>query len=257
MERIMERMTMNAGAPGWDAENAEIANLTARQELAVMLRLLCAEGFDDHLFGHVTVDQGDGTFLSNPAEVGWDQVRASDLLVVDKNRRRLEGKGTPHGGLSIHFAMRQYAAPGTANVVIHNHPRYATLWAARRQVPPIYDQGGAWDNCDLLLLEDYGNNLEIGLRHGKALGDAGWALLAHHGVLIAGSSLAEAYFRSVVLETRSRRAWEIQAMQGETPLPMSAEFVSKAMEGGGAAYRKFWWNFGKRRQLRHDRTVLE
>ena len=257
MERVMERMTISASASSWDEENDEIANHAPRQELAVMLRLLCAEGFDDHLFGHVTVDQGDETFLTNPAEVGWAQVRASDLLVVDKSGHRLEGKGTPHGGLAIHFAMRQYATPGAANVVIHNHPRYATIWAARRQVPPIYDQGGAWDNSDLLLLDDYGNNLEIGTRHGKALGNAGWALLAHHGVMIAGPSLAEAYFRSVVLEARSRRAWEIQAMQGETPPPMSAEFVCKATRGGGTAYRKFWWNFAKRRQLRHDRTALE
>lgn len=258
MERTLNNSTTEIRDSNWDEESEALAHFTPRQELAIMLRLLHAEGFDDHVFGHITLDLDNDTFLTNPNEIGWDQVRASDLLLVDRRSRRLQGSGTPHEGLAIHFSLRSHAVPGTAKVVIHNHPHYATLWAARKQIPPIYDQGGALESRELLLLEDYGTNAEIGRRHGKVLADAGWFLLAHHGVVITGSSIAEAYFRAVVLEMRCRRAWEIEAMHGQAAAPMPAEFVRQAglIAASGPDYWKFWWNFGKRRQMRKDRTVL-
>ena len=40
--------------------------LTAAQELALLARILYREGYNDHLAGHITYRQPDGTFLVNP-----------------------------------------------------------------------------------------------------------------------------------------------------------------------------------------------
>ena len=129
----------------------EVCNLTLRQELALLLRALKVEGYDDHFLGHITVNNGEGKYLTNPMELAWDQVRASDILLVDDKNNKLEGAGTPHEGLALHFPIHQQSTPGTVKIVIHNHPKYATLWATRGQVPPVYEQGGAFDFCPVLL----------------------------------------------------------------------------------------------------------
>ena len=43
-----------------------LPELTAAQELALLCRCLFAEGYEDHLAGHITYKQPDGTFLVNP-----------------------------------------------------------------------------------------------------------------------------------------------------------------------------------------------
>lgn len=241
------------------ARKLEVARLTPRQELAILLRVLFTEGFDDHVFGHITVAQDGGTYLTNPNELPWDQVRASDILVVDDTIRKLEGEGTPHSGLALHFAVRRHAQ-GIVRVVIHNHPRYATLYAAARRVPPVYDQGGAMEVRDLPLIEDYGSNAEIGRSHGAAIARAGWALLAHHGVVITADSFAQACFRATALETRAKRAWEVEAIHSAGPMsagPMAPELVRKAGAQVLPEYADYWWDFMKRRTLNIDRTVLD
>ena len=61
----------------------EVRNLTVRQDLALMFRALQREGYNDHFLGHITVRVGEGQYLTNPMELAWDQVRASDLLLED------------------------------------------------------------------------------------------------------------------------------------------------------------------------------
>jgi len=37
--------------------------LTEREQIVLLARALWHEGYDDHLAGHITVNQGDGTLL--------------------------------------------------------------------------------------------------------------------------------------------------------------------------------------------------
>src|SRR5580692_9807213 len=60
-----------------------LPDLTPAQELALLARCLFAEGFDDHLAGHITYRQPDGTFLVNPFGLTWDEVTASDVMTMD------------------------------------------------------------------------------------------------------------------------------------------------------------------------------
>jgi len=56
-----------------------LPELTAAQELALLCRCLFAEGYDDHLAGHITYKHPDGTLLVNPFGLTWDEVTASDI----------------------------------------------------------------------------------------------------------------------------------------------------------------------------------
>jgi hypothetical protein len=43
-----------------------LPTLTAHQQLALLCRVLFREGYNDHIAGHITLRQDDGTMLVNP-----------------------------------------------------------------------------------------------------------------------------------------------------------------------------------------------
>jgi L-fuculose-phosphate aldolase len=64
--------------------------LSPRAELALLCRLLFAEGYDDHIAGHVTLKQADGTILCNPWELAWDELKASDVITLDESGKVID-----------------------------------------------------------------------------------------------------------------------------------------------------------------------
>src|SRR6476620_12534535 len=68
-----------------------LGELTAPQELALLARCLFAEGYNDHLAGHITSKQPDGNFLVNPFGLTWDELRASDVMTMDSDGNTLDG----------------------------------------------------------------------------------------------------------------------------------------------------------------------
>jgi ribulose-5-phosphate 4-epimerase/fuculose-1-phosphate aldolase len=240
--------------PEWNPD--PIAGLTPKAEIAIALRILHSRGYDDNYFGHITVGQPDGTLLTNPWEVIWDQLRASDILTVDMEGRKIEGRYSPSPAISLHLAVKHYAKdPNKARVVLHQHPRYATLWAMREQAPPIYDQGGSWVDSPIYVVPEFSAGDVVTREHGEGITDCGWALLSDHGVLVLGSNLVEATWRASVLEYRSRRAHELEGRPGATP--MDAETAQEsANQIKGLAFTKQWWDAEVHRQVRMDPSVL-
>ena len=59
-QALLARFTPKPG------RHALLPELTPRQTLALLCRVLCREGYNDHIAGHITVRQDDGTYLANP-----------------------------------------------------------------------------------------------------------------------------------------------------------------------------------------------
>jgi hypothetical protein len=72
-----------------------LPDLTPAQELALLARCLFSEGYDDHLAGHITYKQPDGTFLVNPFGLTWDELRASEAVRGDGAARAAPGPHDP------------------------------------------------------------------------------------------------------------------------------------------------------------------
>src|SRR3954467_8800170 len=71
-----------------------LPELTPAAELALLARMLFREGYDDHLAGHITYKQPDGTLLVNPFGMPWDEVRAGDVMRIALEGNVLEGPWT-------------------------------------------------------------------------------------------------------------------------------------------------------------------
>jgi len=99
---------------------ALLPELTPRQSVALLCRVLSREGYNDHIAGHITVRQDDGTYLANPWELTWGEVTASDIVRLDQHGKVIEGDWNITPAINLH--MDVHAARHDVGVVIHNHP---------------------------------------------------------------------------------------------------------------------------------------
>jgi ribulose-5-phosphate 4-epimerase/fuculose-1-phosphate aldolase len=142
-------------------------------------------------------------------------------------------------------------------VSVHNHPRYATIWANHKRVPPVYDQTSSLIEHDIAIYDEWGGLVgewDAAEKVAAALGDGQAALLAHHGVFVAGRSINEAYIRCMVLEWRCKQAWMVEALGPTPPMPrQQSDLMADRINRVG--YRALWEAM-VRREIRLDPDVL-
>jgi ribulose-5-phosphate 4-epimerase/fuculose-1-phosphate aldolase len=234
-----------------------LPELTVRQELVLLARALWREGYDDHLAGHITCNLGDGTLLCNPWLLTWAELRPSQVIRIDLEGRLVEGDWPVPLGIPLHLALHE-ARPDVA-WAMHNHPRFATVWADMGEVPPAMDQSSVLGGGELVLVDEYQgavNDADAARAAVKAMGDADLALLAGHGAFVIGGSARAVHQRAVALEQRCARAWQIRAAGGELRSPLPEAFVATRARGDGEGFFGFWEAMA-RHELRADPTLLD
>jgi ribulose-5-phosphate 4-epimerase/fuculose-1-phosphate aldolase len=202
-----------------------LPKLTPQQELVLLARALWREGYDDHLAGHITYKQDDGTLLCNPWLLLWEEVRPEDVIRIDLEGNLLEGRWPVPLGIPLHLALHRVRPDVT--VAVHNHPRFGTVWADLQQVPTCHDQSSALGGGQLVLVDEY------------------------DGPVNDPDSAARQ--RAVALEQRCRNAWHVAAVGSGRPLPEPARSFFQNHDGNGFAG---FWEAMARRELRLDPTLL-
>jgi ribulose-5-phosphate 4-epimerase/fuculose-1-phosphate aldolase len=231
-----------------------LPDLSPAEELVLLARTLWHEGYDDHLAGHITYKQADGTFLCNPWLVTWAEVRPEQVIRIDLEGRVLEGDWPVPLGIPLHLELHKRRHD--VNVAVHNHPRYGTVWADVGRVPPVYDQSSSLGGGKVVAVDEYTGPANVADAAGEvveAMGDADLALLANHGVFVLASSIRAAHQRAVALEQRCRNAWHVEAVGGGRPLP--ARFAERMQHSDGNSFIGFWEAM-VRLELARDPTLL-
>jgi L-fuculose-phosphate aldolase len=233
-----------------------LPELTPAQELALLARCLFSEGYNDHLAGHITYKQADGTFLVNPFGLTWDELRASDVMRMDADGKELDGPWTITPAITLHVELHK--ARHDVGVAIHNHSRWGTIWADIGRAPEVYDQTSALYHGEVAVYDEYwgavddARNAQAAV---KAMGDANVGLLANHGVLVLAKDIEQAYLRAMSFEWRCHQAWHIAAAGGGTPMNRDAA----RNYGDFFNTHQFTGLFESmaRRELRRDPTILD
>jgi ribulose-5-phosphate 4-epimerase/fuculose-1-phosphate aldolase len=229
--------------------------LSDQAQVALMCRMLFREGWNEHIAGHITYRLPDGTILTNPWELAWDEVTASDILTLDESGAVIAGEWNTTPALGLHLHLHKLRPE--VNVVIHNHARWSGIWANMHRVPPAYDQASAYVDGPLPLYDEYSGTFEDrdkSLAAAKALGDAKWALLVNHGSLVVGRDLRQAHLRAATLEWRSMRAYEVELAGGGVPLTDEQVAAIALPDANGFP---FLWEAMARRELRADPGILD
>lgn len=182
-----------------------------RRDLAAAYRLAARFGWDDTLYTHFSVRMpapaGQERFLLNPFGLMFNEVRASDLIVVDTQGHIVDGdaKYNP-AGFTIHSAV--HMARDDAHCVIHTHTLAGMAVAACEQGLLQLNQISAefYNGVGYHPYEGVATNLEERSRLQAALGNHAALILRHHGLLTVGKSVADAFYVMFYLN----RACEIQ-----------------------------------------------
>src|SRR6201988_5500564 len=110
-----------------------LPELPGAQELALLCRCLFVEGYNDHLAGHITYKQPDGTFLVNPFGLTWDEVTASDIMSMDADGNEIGGRWTITPAIKLH--VERHRARDDTGEAIHNNSQWGTVWGEIGSAP--------------------------------------------------------------------------------------------------------------------------
>lgn len=168
-----------------------------REEVAQAARRLAAEGLLIGTAGNVSAREGDLVAVTGTGVV-LAGCSAEEVTVVDSDGRVVEGSLLPTSELDLHLGV--YADTGAA-AVVHTHAPYSTALACVLDELPVlhYQQlllGGA---VRVAPYATFGTP-ELAARVRDALADRQAALMANHGSVAIGASLAQAVDHALLLE---------------------------------------------------------
>ena len=88
-------------------------------------------------WGNVSaIDENREYFVIKPSGVDYEKMRPEDMVVMDLNGNRVEGKLNPSSDTPTHLEL--YKAFPEIGGVVHTHSSYATSWAQAGRSIPCY-----------------------------------------------------------------------------------------------------------------------
>lgn len=197
---------------------------TLKEQVWQANRALCTHGLITLTWGNVSaIDRESGLVVIKPSGLDYDTMQPEDMVVVDLQGNRVEGKWNPSSDTPTHLVLyRQYPEIGG---VAHTHSRWATIFSQAGKDIPILgtthadafygdvpctrrmtpeEIGGEYE-------EETGNVICETFR-GKNVMEIPAVLVCSHGPFTWGKNAAKAVEHAVILEEVAMMAWHTLAM---------------------------------------------
>ncbi|MFJ8658029.1 class II aldolase/adducin family protein [Streptomyces sp. NPDC093795] len=175
-----------------------------RQRLAGALRLFGRFGYEEGVSGHITARDPEhpDCFWVNPFGAPFEEVTASDLILVDGDGQVLRGdRHVNQAAFTVHAQVHR--ARPDAVAVVHTHSLHGRALAALGELlDPITQEACAFYQ-DHALYDAYTGvtvDAEESRRIAVALGTLKAIVLRNHGVLTVGTSVDAAAWWFIALE---------------------------------------------------------
>jgi len=201
---------------------------TPAEKLALTCRILFDNGHDSGLAGQITArGEKPGTYLTQRLGMGFDEICAGNLLLVNEDLEVLEGEGMANPANRFHSWL--YRARPDVQCIIHTH----AIHTAALSMLEIPLEISHMDNCvlydDVAFLPKW-PGVPVGNDEGElisqAIGSKRALLLAHHGLLIACPSIEESCLLALAFERAARM--QLLAMAAGDIKPIDPELGREA-----------------------------
>ena len=170
------------------------------------------------------IDRSSGLVVIKPSGVSYDDIKPSDMVVVDLEGKVVEGNLRPSSDTPTHVVLYK-AFPGIGGVV-HTHSTYATAWAqAGRNIPNIGTTHADYFHDDIPCTRDM-RKAEVFGEYEKETGnviverfrnidpnDTPGVLVRNHGPFTWGTDVLNAVHNAVVLEEVAKMAFISSTLQ--------------------------------------------
>ena len=162
-----------------------------------------ALGINQGTSGNISVRDGDGLLIT-PTSVPYEAMTPEQIVFMDMNGAHAESQ-RPSSEWRFHLDILR--ARPEVEAVVHAHPTYCTILAIMGlEIPPIHYMIAAagGENIRCAPYATYGTG-ELSAHAVGALQGRFACLLAHHGMIAVGPSLARAMWLAVEVETLARQ----------------------------------------------------
>jgi len=171
-------------------------------------------------------DRGTNYVVIKPSGVKYEDLKSSDMVVVDLEGKVIEGELRPSFDTLTHLYI--YRHRQDVNGIVHTHSNYATSFAALGE--PILV-------CLTAMADQFGGPIpvgayarigeeEIGKEIIRSIGESPAILMKNHGVFTLGPSPRTALKTAVMLEDLAKTVF--LAMLRGAPLEIPEEEVKRA-----------------------------
>jgi ribulose-5-phosphate 4-epimerase/fuculose-1-phosphate aldolase len=179
-----------------------------RVDLAAAFRLAVRLDLHEGVCNHFSVMLPEGKrFLLNRYGLHWSEVTAGNLLTLDGAGKVLEGEGE-YEKTAFYIHSRIHLANPRATCVLHTHMPHATALTLLESGRLEMVEQNALRFHDDIAYDDIYNGLVVdtaeGDRLARAMGSKRVMFLANHGVIVVGTTVAEAFDAMYYLERACR-----------------------------------------------------
>ena len=190
-------------------------------------------------WGNVSgIDRERGLFVIKPSGVPYEQLTPDDLVVMDLDGKKVEGRMNPSSDTPTHAELyRRFPQIGG---VVHTHSRWATIWAQAGRAIPSYGTThadyiyGPVPVTRSLTQEEVERAYE--LETGKVIAThfeedhldpkaVPCVLVRNHGPFAWGKDARDAVYHAVVLEEVAFMAWHTEALLQAQPMSEMPDYL--------------------------------
>ena len=222
-----------------------------KQEVYEANLQLYSSGLVIFTWGNVSeIDRESGLFVIKPSGVDYDKLTPEDMVVMDLEGNKVEGKYKPSSDTPTHLEL--YKAFSEIGGIVHTHSSYATSWAqAGRSIPCygtthadyIYGEvpcvrcltkeeiDSAYEtNTGLLIIDEF-------RKMNKDVMAVPCVLCKNHGPFAWGKDANEAVHNAVVLEEVAKMAYRCETINPDVkPAPQELQDKHYYRKHGANAY---------------------
>ena len=170
-------------------------------------------------WGNVSaIDKASGLVVIKPSGVSYDDMKPSDMVVVDLEGNVVEGSLRPSSDTPTHLVL--YKAFPEVGGIVHTHSTFATAWAqAGRDIPSLGTTHADYFHDDIPCTRDM-KKIEVFGEYEKETGkviverfkkikpmDTPAVLVRNHGPFAWGTDADNAVHNAVVLEEVAKMAF--------------------------------------------------
>jgi L-fuculose-phosphate aldolase len=189
-----------------------------RDELIATARRMSELGLAPGTTGNVSVRTARG-FVVTPSGMAYDQLRGDDAVAIDLDGTIRPGQRAPSSEWRLHRDI--LAARPDVGAIVHTHSLFCTsVSCLRRPIPAIHYMiilaGG--DEIPCADYATYGT-AELAASVVRALGRGHACLMANHGMVALGDSLAAALRLAADVETLAAQYWHAAQLGQPHVLP--------------------------------------
>ena len=156
--------------------------------------------------GNVSAREGELIYIT-PRGLPYGEMTEEDVVGMSLEGEAVEGAREPSSEWRVHHAI--YAARPDVEAVVHTHSVHATAWSGLGEPldTGVKEFAHAVGGPVRTTVDAAAGTDAIARAAVEALGGRQAALLARHGVVAVGGSLAQALLVSQVVERHAQMAW--------------------------------------------------